>query len=261
MPRRLWWQAAVKIDIITIFPGDGRAPLAEGVVARGRSRGVIDIAVHDLRDYTTDRHHVVDDMPFGGGPGMVLKPEPLFRAVEAIRAERGAAGRGDPDDAGRASRSTHADAERLSGLGHMVVLCGRYEGVDERVRAGAGDRGDFDRRLRAVGRRTAGAGDRRRGRAAGAGRGRRRSVGRAGTRSREGRWTSRSSRGRRSSRAWTVPPVLLSGHHAEIERWRRREALARTLERRPELLERRAAGRGRPPAAAGSVGATSEGVV
>src|SRR5262252_9131089 len=121
------------IDVITIFPAMVEAGLAVGVVGRARERGLIDIRVRDLREYTDDRHRVVDDVPYGGGPGMVLKPEPLFRAVEAIRRERGA-----PDAVilttpdGR--RFSHAEAVRLSGLGHIVVLCGRYEGVDDRVR-------------------------------------------------------------------------------------------------------------------------------
>ena len=110
-----------------------KAPLAEGVVGRAIGRGVIDVGVHDLRDFTTDRHRVVDDMPFGGGPGMVMKPEPFFAAVDHIRRERGA-----PDAIVLTSpdgdRFGHRDAERLSGLGHVVMLCGRYEGVDERVR-------------------------------------------------------------------------------------------------------------------------------
>ena len=78
----------MKIDIVTIFPAMVQAPLAEGIVARAVARGVLDIRVHDLRDFTTDRHRVVDDMPFGGGPGMVLKPDPLFAAVDRIRNER-----------------------------------------------------------------------------------------------------------------------------------------------------------------------------
>src|SRR5215203_4549198 len=80
----------MKFDIVTIFPAMVKGPLAEGIVARAIARGLLDVRVHDLRDFTTDRHRVVDDMPFGGGPGMVLKPEPLFAAVEAIRAQRAA---------------------------------------------------------------------------------------------------------------------------------------------------------------------------
>src|SRR5215207_3536868 len=82
----------MKFDIVTIFPKMVEAPLAEGIVGRAIARGMLDVKVHDLRAFTTDRHHVVDDMPFGGGPGMVLKPEPLFRAVGRIREERGRPG-------------------------------------------------------------------------------------------------------------------------------------------------------------------------
>src|SRR5580765_637298 len=108
------------------------APMAEGVVARGVAAGVVDLKVHDLREFTTDRHRVVDDVPYGGGPGMVLKPEPLFRALDAI--ERDSHGRPlvlltSP----QGTRLTQEVAQRLSGARHIVVLCGRYEGVDERV--------------------------------------------------------------------------------------------------------------------------------
>jgi tRNA (guanine37-N1)-methyltransferase len=123
----------VKFDVVTIFPGMVEAGLAEGVVGRARERGVLDIAVHNLRDFTTDRHHVVDDVPFGGGPGMVMKPEPFFAAMEAIVARRGQPGAVVLlTPAGR--RLTQAEARRFAGLGHVVTLCGRYEGVDERVR-------------------------------------------------------------------------------------------------------------------------------
>src|SRR5688500_16794899 len=123
----------MKIDVVTIFPKMFEGPLAEGIVGRAISRGLLDVRVHDLRASTTDKHRVVDDMPFGGGPGMVLKPEPLFRSVERIRAERGepsAVILTSPDG----KRFSHGDAERLSRLPHLVLLCGRYEGVDERVR-------------------------------------------------------------------------------------------------------------------------------
>src|SRR2546423_8275993 len=100
------------------------APLAEGIVGRAIARGAFDVRVHDLRDYTTDRHRVVDDVPFGGGPGMVLKPEPVFAAVERIQSERGspeAIVLTSPDG----ERFTHALAERLSALQHLFVLCRR----------------------------------------------------------------------------------------------------------------------------------------
>src|SRR6186997_3103474 len=123
----------MKFDIVTIFPRMIEAALAEGVVSRGIASGVLDVKVHDLRDHTTDRHRSVDDVPYGGGPGMVMKPEPLVRAVEQIRETRGA-----PDAVilltpqGRPFRQ--AEAVRLSGLSHVALLCGRYEGMDERVR-------------------------------------------------------------------------------------------------------------------------------
>src|SRR5687768_14961111 len=123
----------MKFDIVTIFPKMIDAGLAEGVVSRGIGRGLLDIKVHDLRDHTADRHRSVDDVPYGGGPGMVMKPEPLVRAVEQIRATRGT-----PDAVilltpqGRPFRQ--AEAVRLSGLSHIALLCGRYEGMDERVR-------------------------------------------------------------------------------------------------------------------------------
>src|SRR5688500_17506001 len=122
----------MKVDVVTIFPEMVRHALDAGIIGRAVDRDVVDITVRDLRDYTTDRHRTVDDVPFGGGPGMVLKPEPLFRAVAAIEAERGKA------DAvvlmtpqGRAL--THGEAARCSGMGRLIVSSGRYEGVDERV--------------------------------------------------------------------------------------------------------------------------------
>src|SRR5687767_15446908 len=122
----------MKFDIVTIFPRMVEAGLAEGVVSRGIERGFLDVRVHDLREYTTDRHRSVDDVPYGGGPGMVMKPEPLLRAVDHVRATRGTADavvlltpQGRP--------FTQSEAERLGRLGHIVLLCGRYEGMDERV--------------------------------------------------------------------------------------------------------------------------------
>ena len=123
---------AMIADVITIFPAMVEAALSEGVVGRARARGLVDIRVCDLRAYTDDRHRTVDDIPYGGGPGMVMKPEPLFRAVEAIAAERGrpsAVVLMTPQ--GR--RFSHAEAERLSAVERWIVICGRYEGVDERV--------------------------------------------------------------------------------------------------------------------------------
>src|SRR4051812_38815650 len=237
----------MKIDVVTIFPKMVEGPLAEGIVARAIARGLIDVRVHDLRDFTTDRHRVVDDMPFGGGPGMVLKPEPLFAAVEAIVAQREQEGR----VAGRAEapqerrrvvltspdgeRLTHAVAKRLSALEHLVLLCGRYEGVDERVREHLATEaisiGDYVLSggelpalviVDAVARLIPGV------------------VGDEASVSGDtfARGTLDFPQFTRPAvfEGLDVPPVLLSGHHAAIAAWRRREALARTLDRRPDLL-------------------------
>ncbi len=225
----------MRFDIVTIFPGMVKGPLEEGIVGRALAGGLLDVAVHDLREFTTDRHRVVDDMPFGGGPGMVLKPEPLFRAVAAIRETRGQPGAvilTSPDG----ERLTHRTAERLRGLGHVVVLCGRYEGVDERVRTHLATEvisiGDYVLSggelpalviVDAVARLVPGV------------------VGDEQSVARDTFATGLLDFPQYTRPAefngLAVPPVLLSGHHAEIERWRRREALRRTLERRPDLLK------------------------
>jgi tRNA (guanine37-N1)-methyltransferase len=227
----------VKIDIVTIFPTMVEAPLAEGIVARAIAKGVLDVRVHDLRDFTTDRHRVVDDMPFGGGPGMVLKPEPLFAAVDRIREERGIPSSvilTSPDG----ERLTHAVAERLSALDHLVILCGRYEGVDERVREHLATEtisiGDYvlsggelpalvivDAVARlipgVVGDEASVAGD---------------------TFARDGLLDFPQYTRPAEFRGHGVPAVLLSGHHAEIEKWRRQQALERTRKHRPDLLNK-----------------------
>ena len=225
----------MKFDIVTIFPRMVRAGLAEGVVSRGIEQGLVDVAVHDLRDHTSDRHRSVDDVPYGGGPGMVMKPEPLVAAVERIRAERGTPGAVilfSPQ--GR--RFTQAEAERLAALRHVVLLCGRYEGMDERVPALVGAEelsiGDYVLSggelpalivVDAVSRLVPGV------------------VGDEGSVAEDS-----FSRGLLDYPHYTrpaefagmkVPDVLLSGHHAQVRRWRKKEALARTLDRRPELLD------------------------
>ena len=123
----------MRFDIVTIFPRMIEAGLAEGVVSRGIERGVVTVGIHDLRAFTPDRHRTVDDVPYGGGPGMVMKPEPLVRAVAHLRTTSG------PPDAvvlltpqGRVF--DQAEAVRLSAMRHVALLCGRYEGIDERVR-------------------------------------------------------------------------------------------------------------------------------
>jgi len=226
----------MKFDIVTIFPRMIEAGIAEGVIRRGVEGGLLDITVHDLRDFTTDRHRSVDDVPYGGGPGMVMKPEPLLRAVEHVRETRG------PADAvvlltPQGRTFTQREAERLSRLGHIVLLCGRYEGMDERVRELAATEelsiGDYVLSggelpalvvVDAVSRLVPGVvGDER-------------SVAEdsfsGGLLDHPHYTRPVEVAGRR------VPDVLLSGHHAEVRRWRRKAALARTLERRPDLLER-----------------------
>ena len=211
------------------------AGLAEGVVSRGIERKLLDIAVHDLREYTTDRHRSVDDVPYGGGPGMVMKPEPLVKAVEDIRARRGA-----PDAVvlltPQGRPFTQAEAQRVSGLSHVVLLCGRYEGMDERVRELVATEelsiGDYVLSggelaalviVDAVSRLVPGV------------------VG-----DEQSVEEDSFSRGLLDYPHYTrpaefaglkVPDVLLSGHHAEVRRWRKKQALARTLARRPELID------------------------
>ena len=234
----------MKIDVVTIFPKMVQGPLAEGIVARAIARGLIDVGVHDLREFTSDRHRVVDDIPFGGGPGMVLKPEPLFAAVEAIVARRSGEAAATAGGQRRAivltspdgERLTHATAARLSALDHLVILCGRYEGVDERVRSMV-DRelsiGDYVLTggelgalvvIDAVLRLLPGA------------------IDEASTT--EESFAAGLLEYPQYTRpavfeGLTVPPVLVSGHHEQVRRWRLRESLRRTLERRPDLLDGR----------------------
>jgi tRNA (guanine37-N1)-methyltransferase len=227
----------VRFDIVTIFPRMIEAGLAEGVVSRGIGRGLLDIAVHDLRDHTSDRHRTVDDVPYGGGPGMVMKPEPLVRAVEHIRTARG-----EPDAVvlltpqGRPFQQ--AEAVRLSGARHVALLCGRYEGMDERVRELVATEelsiGDYVLSggelaalviVDAVSRLIPGV------------------VG-----DEQSVEQDSFSRGLLDYPHYTrpeayanegVPPVLLSGNHAQIARWRLKQSLGRTWVRRPELLAQR----------------------
>ena len=223
----------MRVDLVTIFPRLCDGTLAAGIVRRAIERGIVDVRVHDLRDYTTDRHRSVDDVSYGGGPGMVFKPEPLFRAVDAIRAEREIDAVILTSPQGRTF--TQREAERLADLGHIVVLCGRYEGVDDRVRSDLATEelsiGDYVLSggelpalvmVDAVVRLLPGA------------------VG-----DEESVDVDSFSHGLldfphftrpAEYRGLRVPDVLLSGNHAEIRRWRTREALTRTLALRPDLL-------------------------
>jgi tRNA (guanine37-N1)-methyltransferase len=267
----------MKFDLVTIFPEFFAGPLHHGIVRRAQESGLIDIHVHDLRQFTHDRHKTVDDRPFGGGEGMVLKPEPIFKAVETILSD-GVPRQGERDDAGKrpddtavvllsASGKTFVQetAQRFAGLERVVLLCGRYEGVDERVAEHlATDEisiGDFVLSggelpaaliIDAVTRLLPGA------------------LGNEASTVRES-----FSPGRKSAhdepkqvtndrenqlsegvsclpglldyphytrpaefRGWKVPEVLLSGDHEEIRRWRERLALEKTRRNRPDLLSR-----------------------
>ena len=227
----------MKFDVVTIFPRMIEAGLAEGVVGRGVEKGLVDVRVHDLRVFTSDRHRTVDDVPYGGGPGMVMKVEPFVRALEAIRAERGTPGAVvllSPQ--GR--RFDQVEAGRLLGLDHVVLLCGRYEGIDERVRELVATEelsiGDFVLSggetpalvvIDAVSRLVPGVvGDQE-------------SVEQdsfaQGILDHPHYTRPAEFAGRR------VPDVLLSGHHAEVRKWRTAEALRRTQERRPDLIDER----------------------
>lgn len=116
----------MRIDIVTLFPEICRAPLSESMMKRAQEKGIIDLHIHSLRDWTTDKHHVVDDAPFGGGQGMVMKPEPIFAAVESIRTEASTVLLMTPQ--GR--RFDQTLAQEFSTKEHLIIICGHYEGVD-----------------------------------------------------------------------------------------------------------------------------------
>lgn len=235
----------MRIDVVTIFPRMLKEPLADGIVGRAQAAGLVELRVHDLRDHTDDRHRSVDDAPFGGGPGMVMKAEPFARALEAIRAEAAAEGAGEGGVAReavvllspRGRRFDQQAARRLAGLERLVLLCGRYEGVDERVAERLASEelslGDFVLTggetaalavIEATVRLLPGAlGD----------------LGSAESDSFEAGLLDWPHYTRPAEwRGASVPEVLLSGDHGKIRRWRRREALRATRERRPELLAR-----------------------
>ena len=119
----------MKIDILTLFPEVCRAPLSESMMKRAQESGAFELHIHNLRDWTTDKHHIVDDAPFGGGQGMVMKPEPIFAAVESLRSEDSFVVLMTPQ--GR--RLTQAIASEFSARPHLIIICGHYEGVDHRV--------------------------------------------------------------------------------------------------------------------------------
>jgi tRNA (guanine37-N1)-methyltransferase len=221
----------MKIDIVTLFPEICRAPLNESIMKRAQKNGIVDLYIHNLRDWPTDKHHVADDAPFGGGQGMVMKPEPIFAAVEELRNQTSKVVLMSP--AGR--RFDQQMAAQLSGESHLVIICGHYEGVDHRVIEHLVDLeisiGDYvltngaiaavvlvDAVVRLM----------------------------PGVLGHEQSAVDDSfSRGLLEApqytrpaefRSWKVPDVLLSGNHAEIAAWRNEQARKRTKQNRPDLL-------------------------
>lgn len=241
----------MRFDVLTIFPGFFDGPLEHGIIRRALKQGLIEIGVHDLRSFTDDRHHIVDDRPFGGGDGMVLKPEPIFRAVESLLAEGRQDGRSGLTDEGASDQTAvvllspqgkvfnQQEASRLATrYSRMILICGRYEGVDERVaehlvteEISVGDYVltggevpaliviDAVARLlpEVLGSETSAVND---SFADGA----------------DGILDHPHYTRPAEFRGWRVPEVLIGGDHAEVARWRRRAALWKTLRRRPELL-------------------------
>lgn len=224
--------AALEADVLTIFPHMFPGPLGDSITGRALAAGLVDVRAVDIRDFTTDRHRSTDEYPYGGGPGMVMRPEPLVGAIEAVRRPGSRVFVFSP--AGRPFTQTVAD--ELAHAGHLVLVCGRYEGVDERVMAVTEAEelsiGDFvmtggelaamvvlDAVIRLL----------------------------PGVLSSSEAWRdeSHSLGGLLEYPQYTrpvefrglrVPDVLLSGHHAQVAAWRRRQALQRTRERRPDLL-------------------------
>ena len=226
--------SAMRVDILTLFPAMFAGPLDESIVRRARAAGLLDLRIHNLRDWTKDRHKTVDDRPFGGGPGMVLKPEPLFEAVESLRGEGTKVVLTSPS--GRLF--SQALAREWAREPHLLFICGSYEGFDERVRSHLVDEdvsiGDYVLTNGALPAMV---------------------MIDAVTRLLPGALGDDSSSEDESFsaglleyphytrppdfRGWKVPEILTSGNHAEIARWRHNEAMRRTAERRPDLWEKK----------------------
>jgi tRNA (guanine37-N1)-methyltransferase len=221
-------------DVLTIFPGIFISPLSESLLKKAIDKGLIQVRIRNLRDFTRDKHRMTDDYPYGGGAGMVMKPEPIIRAVQEIKKE-------DPQAQSvlltpQGSRLDQKLGREMSGHPHWILICGRYEGMDERVRLAAVDRelsiGDYILSggevpalvvIDVISRYIPGF------------------LG-----SEQSVEEDSFSHGLLEYPQYTRPPiyrgmavpeVLLSGHHAQIERWRRKESLRRTFLRRPDLLD------------------------
>jgi len=233
-------------DIITIFPDFFVGPLSHGMIFQAQKRGLIDVRIHDLRDFTTDRHKTVDDRPFGGGAGMVLKPEPLFRAIRKIRAEKTVSSRKVILLTPQGKRFGQRIASQFSALDQAVLICGRYEGVDERVTECLVDEelsiGDYVLSggelaacvfVDAVTRLLPGV------------------LNNSSSAVNESFATLENALIPTSNsvldyphytrpedfEGQRVPDVLLCGDHKRVERWRRKKALEKTLKNRPDLLQ------------------------
>jgi len=231
----------MRIDILTLFPEVCRVPLSESMMKRAQESGALELRIHNLRDWTTDKHHIVDDAPFGGGQGMVMKPEPIFKAVEELRGEESKTPSPElqrpkvilMSPTGR--RFNQQMAKDLSSELNLIIICGHYEGVDHRViehlvdiEISIGDYVLTNGAIAAVvltdavvrllpgvlGHEQSAIDD---------------SFSEGLL---EGPHYTRPA----EFRGWKVPDVLLSGNHAEIAAWRKKEALRRTRESRPDLL-------------------------
>lgn len=222
----------MKIDVLTLFPAMFAGPLDESIVGRARTAGILELGIHNLRDYTHDRHRTVDDKPFGGGPGMLLKPEPIFEAVESLATEQTKVVLLTP--AGR--KFSQEIANELAQEEHLLFICGSYEGFDERVRATLADDelsiGDYVLTngalpamviIDTVTRLLPGA------------------LGDEGSAQEEsfshGLLECPHYTRPAEFRGMRVPDVLMSGNHAEIAKWRAEQARLRTAQKRPDLLK------------------------
>jgi len=222
----------MKIDVLTLFPAMFAGPLDESIVGRARTAGILELGIHNLRDYTHDRHRTVDDKPFGGGPGMLLKPEPIFEAVESLATEQTKVVLLTP--AGR--MFSQEIANELAQEEHVLFICGSYEGFDERVRATLADDelsiGDYVLTngalpamviIDTVTRLLPGA------------------LGDEGSAQEEsfshGLLECPHYTRPAEFRGMRVPDVLMSGNHAEIAKWRAEQARLRTAQKRPDLLK------------------------
>jgi tRNA (guanine37-N1)-methyltransferase len=221
----------MRIDVLTIFPGIFEGPLRASLLGRAIAEGILEVRLHDIRDFTADRHRSVDDESFGGGPGMVMKPDPVFAAVESLGDDRGRVILLSPAGA-RLDRDL---AHELSAEAHLTLICGRYEGVDERVVDGVPAEevsiGDYVLSggelpalvlIEAVTRLIPGV------------------IGREESHERDsfeaGLLDHPHYTRPAEFRGMPVPDVLRSGNHAEIERWRREAAIDKTRRNRPDLL-------------------------